>query len=206
MKVKNSKYSIMMVFWLLVNSLNAQLDTQDFNPAKRDTEVTRITFENFLKRWDGDMLLNRIKETTGQYKPGEGMTVKVEAENAQIYMSVQSGSFQSADGKIMDTFFNDAMVGLQKQRLEEAAKKFIVDYKNYLPKLSDGEFIRFIFEVKDQSLRKNGKEVPPSELAYKRTYTLEARVKYSDFQSFRAGNSDRATLLQNISIDLRNNN
>jgi len=205
MKVKNSKYYLIIACLLLVNSLHAQLDTEGFSPAKRDTEVTRITFENFLKKWNGDILLNRVKKTTGEYKKGEGMTIKVVAENAQIFMSVQGGSFQNADGEIMDTFFNDAMIGLQKGRLEEAAKRFIVDYKNYLPKLNDSEYIRFLFEVKDQKRRKNGKELPPSRLAHKRTYQLEAKVTYSDFQSFRTGNSNEEALLEKIIINSNNN-
>ena len=204
MKLKNSKYLIAIALMLMVNGLSAQLDTEGFSPAKRDTEVTRITFENFLKKWDGDILLNRIKKTKGTYQKGNGMTIRVEAENAQIYMSVHGGSFQNADGEIMDTFFTDAMVGLQKARLEEAAKRFMVDYKNYLPKLSDSEYISFVFEVKDQARRKNGKELPPSKLAHKRTYQLEARVTYSDFQAFRAGQLNEEALLKKIIIESKN--
>ena len=205
MKVKNSKYVFVFACLLSVNSLCAQLDTEGFSPAKRDTEVTRITFENYLKRWNGDVLLNRVKKTTGVYKKGEGMTIKVLAENAQIFMSVQGGSFQNADGEIMDTFFNDAMIGLQKGRLEDAAKRFIVEYKNYLPKLNDSEYIRFLFEVKDQPRRKSGKELPPSPLAHKRTYELEAKISYSDFQAFRLGNSNEEALLKQITINSKNN-
>ena len=205
MKLKNSKLWITLVLMLTVNSLCAQLNSEGFSPAKRDTEVTRITFENFLKKWDGDILLNRIKETKGVYKKGDGMTIRVEAENAQIFMSVHGGSFQNADGEIMDTFFTDAMVGLQKNRLEEAAKQFIKDYKNYLPKLSDSETIRFVFEVKDQKRRKNGKEIPPSKLAHKRTYQLEASISYSDFQRFREGNINEEALMEQIKINSTNN-
>ena len=96
MKLKNSKYLIAIALMLMVNGLSAQLDTEGFSPAKRDTEVTRITFENFLKKWDGDILLNRIKKTKGTYQKGNGMTIRVEAENAQIYMSVHGGSFQNS--------------------------------------------------------------------------------------------------------------
>lgn len=200
MKVKNSKYWILLLAMLVSSPLIAQLNTQGFSPVKRDTEVTRITFENYLKKWNGEVLLNRFRETTASYKNGQGMTINVIAENAHIYMSVQGGSFENADGEIMDTFFSDQMVSLQKERLQTAVTNFLVEFKNYLPKLKDNEKIRFVFEVKDQKRKKNGKELPPSRLAHKRTYNMEASIVYKDFQAFKSGNMNKTDFIEAIAI------
>lgn len=200
MKVKNSKYWILLLALLVSSPLAAQLNTEGFSPVKRDTEVTRITFENYLKKWNGEVLLNRFRETTADYKNGEGITINVVAENAHIYMSVQGGSFENADGEIMDTFFSDDMVSLQKERLKSAVEDFVVEFKNYLPKLKDNETIKFIFDVKDQKRKRNGKEVPPSKLAHKRTYHMEASIAYKDFQAFKSGSMNKADFLKAITI------
>lgn len=186
-------------------SLEAQSGQQAFSPQNRDTEVTRITFDNYLKKWNGEVLLNRIRETTANYKNGEGITITVVAENAQIYMNVQGGSFQDADGEVMDTFFTDAMIGLQKERLKEAVKHFLVDFKSYLPKMQTSEQIRFVFDVRDRLKKKNGKELPPSKLAHKRTYRLEATIAYNDFQQFREGNMEEQAFLDKLNFNLINN-
>ncbi len=200
MKVKNSKYWILLLALLVSSPLAAQLNTEGFSPVKRDTEVTRITFENYLKKWNGEVLLNRFRETTADYKNGEGITINVVAENAHIYMSVQGGSFENADGEIMDTFFSDDMVNLQKERLKSAVEDFVVEFKNYLPKLKDSETIKFIFDVKDQKRKKNGQEVPPSKLAHKRTYHMEASIPFKDFQAFKSGSMNEADFLKAITI------
>lgn len=200
MKVKNSKYWILLLAMIVSSPLFAQLDTEGFSPVKRDTEVTRVTFENYLKKWNGEVLLNRFRETTAAYKNGEGITINVVAENAHIYMSVQGGSFENADGEIMDTFFSDNMVSLQKERLKTAVENFVVEFKNYLPKLKDSETIRFVFDVKDQKRKRNGKETPPSKLAHKRTYHLEASISYKDFQAFKSGGMNKTDFIKAITI------
>lgn len=200
MKVKNSKYWIVLLALLVSSPLAAQLNTEGFSPVKRDTEVTRITFENYLKKWNGEVLLNRFRETTADYKNGQGITINVVAENAHIYMSVQGGSFENADGEIMDTFFSDDMVSLQKERLRSAIENFVVEFKNYLPKLKESETIKFIFDVKDQKRKRDGKEVPPSKLAHKRTYHMEASIAYKDFRAFKSGNMNEADFIEAITI------
>jgi hypothetical protein len=200
MKVNNSKFWICLLLMMASSSILAQTTSGSFSSEKRDTEVTRITFENYLKRWHGEVLLNRFRESSAAYKSGEGMTLNVLAENAHIYMSVQGGSFENADGVIMDTFFSDAMISLQKERLAAAVKKFLVEYKNYLPTLSANENIRFVFEVKDAKRKGDGKEVPPSKLAYKRTYNMEASIAYRDFAAYKNGNSSEADFVNSIQI------
>jgi hypothetical protein len=201
MKVKNSKYWMLLLALMVSSTLTAQLNTEGFSVVKRDTEVTRITFDNYLKKWNGEVMLNRFRETTADYKSGEGITINVLAENAHIYMSVQGGSFENADGEIMDTFFSDDMIILQKERLQKAVERFVVDFKNYLPKLKDNERITFLFDVKDQKRRKNGKDLPDSELAYKRTYRLEASMAYKDFQAFKNGSLSEAEFIKAITIN-----
>ena len=205
MKVKNSKIWMIFAALLLSSSLAAQLDQEGFSAQHRDTEVTRITFENYLKKWGGEVLLNRFRETTAAYKSGQGLTIEVLAENAHIYMSVQGGNFENADGEIMDTFFTDDMVSLQKERLQTALKKFLADYKSYLPKVKSSEQIRFVFDVKDQTKKRNGKELPPSKMAHKRTYRLEATIAPSDFEAFRDGKMDESAFMKKININSINN-
>ena len=205
MKVKNSKYWIILVAMMLSSSLAAQLDQEGFSPVKRDLEVTRVTFDNYLKKWSGDVLLNRFRETTASYKSGQGITILIISENAHIYMNTQGGQFENADGEVMDTFFTDAMVTLQKNRLQTALQKFLVDFKSYLPKLKDNEQIRFVFDVKDQKRKRNGKELPPSKMAHKRTYQLEAKIAYGDFKAFREGSLDEDSFLGKININSNKN-
>ena len=203
MKVKNSKYTLLLAAMMVSSTLFAQLDAQGFSPVKRDTEVTRITFENYLKKWTGEIMLNRFKETKAEYKNGEGMTIRVLAENAQIFMSVQGGQFENADGEMMDLFFSDEMIGLQKDRLRKAVQKFVVDFKQYLPELNDSEQIRFVFEVKDRVRKEKGKELPPSKLAHKRTYHLEALISYADFKAFKEGDLNEEDFKKKVNINLK---
>lgn len=200
MKVKNSKYWILLLAIMVSSPIIAQINTEAFSSVKRDTEVTRITFESYLKQWDGEVLLNRFRETTADYKTGQGMTINIVAENAHIYMSAQGGSFENADGDVMDTFFNDDMIDLQKTRLAAAVKKFMIEYKNYLPVLKGNETIKFVFDVKDQRRKHNGKEVPATKLAHKRTYHMEASITYSDFNAYKSGSLNEAGFIEAINI------
>ena len=139
------------------------------------------------------------------YRKGQGVTITIEAKNAEIYMNVHNGSFTNADHTIMDTFFSDDMVALQKERLVAAIKSFFETYKSYLPKLDNGEKILIAFDVKDRIRKeKNGKQVEPSPMAHKRTYKLAAEVSATDLENYKSGSLSEEAFNQNIKINLSN--
>lgn len=203
--VKNSKYLIMLIGLVVTLNASAQSSKGRFSPVQRDLEVTRVTLETFLKKWDGDMMLNQFKEVKADYKKGLGVTISMSANNAEIFMSVHNGNFQNADDSILDTFFSDDMIALQKARLIDALKAFFDTYKSYLPKLENGEKLLIAFDVKDRIKKeKSGKQLKASPLAHKRTYQLEAEISASDLENYKSGSMSEDAFNSNMKINYSN--
>ena len=203
--VKYSKYLLTLIG--LVVTLNASGQSNGrFSALNRDLEVTRVTLDNYLKKWDGEVMLNQFSDVKADYVKGQGVKINIEARNADIYMSVHNGSFKNGDHTILDTFFSDQMVSLQKERLVNTLKSFFQDFKSYLPKLENGEKVIISFDVKDK-IRKNrqGKQLDPSPMAHKRTYTLAAEVSASDLENYKSGSLSTEAFNQNMKINLNNN-
>ncbi len=203
--VKYSKYLLTLIGLFVAFQATAQMSSDRFSPLQRDLEVTRVTLENYLKRWGGEMMLNHFDKAEAKYQKGQGVIITVEANNADIYMSVHNGSFRNADDNILDTFFSDDMINLQKQRLEEAIKSFFEAYKSYLPKLDGGEKVTITFDVKDRIRKqKNGKQQEPTPLAHKRTYKMAAEISASDLENYKAGSLSEEAFNRNMKINYSN--
>jgi len=203
--VKNSKYLISLIGLVVTLNASAQSSNGRFSPIQRDLEVTRVTLETFLQKWDGDMMLNQFKDTEASYSKGKGITITISANNADIYMSVRSGSFQSADDSILDTFFSDDMVALQKERLVNALKSFFETYKSYLPILETGEKVMISFDIKDGIRnKKDGKQIEASPLSYKRTYQLKAEISATDLEKYKSGSMSETAFNSNMKINYSN--
>ena len=104
--VNHSKYILCIIGLMLSLNASAQLKQQGLNPVERDMEITRVTLENFLKRYEGAMLLNRIKGSKASYSDGKGVEILLEAPNASVIMNTQSGRFSSGDDEVLDTFYS----------------------------------------------------------------------------------------------------
>jgi hypothetical protein len=181
--------------------MQAQIKTEVFSPIKRDMEITRVTLENFLKQYDEAVLLNQVKESSAVYINGKGIEITLQAPNASIILNTNSGRFSTGDFEILDTFYTDEMIALQKSRLEEATKKFIADYYTYLPKLASNETFNIVFNIEDPVIKINGEEVPPSGNASKRTYQLKATWSMSDMEALNQGSINEEQLLKRIKIE-----
>ena len=203
--VKNSKYLITLIGLVVTLHASAQSNNGRFSPINRDLEVTRVTLESFFKKWDGDMMLNQFKDAEAAYQKGKGITITISASNADIYMNVHNGNFQNADHSILDTFFSDDMIALQKERLVSALKSFFEVYKSYLPKLEGNETIMIAFEVKDRIKNaKDGKQIKPSPLSHKRTYQLNAEISASDLEDYKSGSMTETAFNSNMKINYSN--
>ena len=199
--VKNSKYLIYLLGLVVSVNALAQLQQEGMSPIKRDTEITRVTFENFIKNYDDAVLLNNIRESKGDYESGKGLEISFEATNASIYINTASARFGNHDYEVLDTFYTDEVISLQQKRLEEATKKFIRDFHSYLPHLKSNEEFRFVFNIKDSKIKVDGKELPPSPKSAKRTYKLEAVWKMSDLDAFNKGEINESQLSDRIKIE-----
>lgn len=199
--VKNSKYLLILLGLAISINANAQLNPESLSLIKRDMEITRVTFENFLKQYDYAVLLNRIKESKAQYINGKGIEIILQAPNASIIMNTQSGRFSNGDNEILDTFYTDEIIALQQKRLEEATKKFIMDFYTYLPKLNKNEIFNVAFNIEDPKIKVNGEEAPPSPKAGKRTYQLKATWSMSDINALNQGTISKEQLLERIKIE-----
>lgn len=164
-------------------------------------EITRVTLENFLKKWDGEPLLNNIKSTEAEHKKGDGVIFKVEALNAGIFMNTQGGVFMSGDNEIMDTFYTNDIVSLQQERLIQSIKKFVSDFYSYMPQLEGNEHFKIIFEVKDAEIKKEGKVIPPSSKSKTRTYILTAKWKMKDLKDLKDGKLKTSQFTEKITIE-----
>lgn len=195
--VKNSKYTFLIIGLLL----GFYTQGQTFSPVNRDMEITRVTLENFLKKWDGDPLLNSIKDTEATHQKGEGVTFTITAPNANILMNTQGGMFRSGDHEIMDTFYTQEIISLQKDRLLEAVQKFVVDFYSYMPELSGNENFRVTFKVKDAEVKKDGKVLPAAKGAKTRTYQLTAKWAMNDLKDLRDGKLNASQFSQKITVE-----
>lgn len=195
--VKNSKY----LFTLAVLLVTLSIKAQSFNAVDRDMEITRVTLENFLKKWDGDPLLNKITNTEAEYKKGRGVTFKIDAPNADILMNTQGGVFRSGDQTMMDTFYTPEIITLQQQRLMDAIVKFITDFYSYVPELDADEDLRVVFEVKDSEIKKNGKVAPPSPGASERAYVITAKWAMKDLIDLKEGKLDSDLFAKKITVE-----
>ncbi|MFT6873304.1 MAG: hypothetical protein ACJAVN_002324, partial [Roseivirga sp.] len=164
--VKNSKYIALVIIMVISTGAYAQT----FSAVNRDMEITRVTLENFLKKWDGDPLLNKIENTEADYKKGKSITFTVVAPNADILMNTQGGVFRTGDQGMMDTFYTPEIISLQQERLISAIKRFITDFNSYIPHLEGAEDLMMVFDVKDSEMKKNGETIPPSPKADTRSY------------------------------------
>ncbi|WP_323756643.1 hypothetical protein [Roseivirga sp.] len=198
--VKNSKHLIYLLGLVVSINAQAQLQQNGLSPIKRDLEITRVTFENFLKHYDDALLLNNIKESEGDYKDGKGVEIQFEAYNANIYINT-AARFGNNDNEILDTFYTDEIISLQQKRLEEATKKFIKDFHSYLPQLKPNEEFKFVFNIEDSKIKVDGKELPPSPKSAKRTYKLEAVWKMRDIDAFSKGEINESQLSDRIKIE-----
>ncbi|MBO3700635.1 hypothetical protein [Roseivirga sp. E12] len=195
--VKNSKYILTLALLLGVLSAKAQ----SFSAVNRDMEITRVTLENFLKKWDGDPLLNKITNTEAEYKKGQGVTFKVDAPNADILMNTQGGIFRSGDQGMMDTFYTQEIISLQQERLIDAIIKFITDFNSYIPHLDGNEDLKVVFEVKDSEVKKNGKVLPPSPKASERAYVITAKWNMKDLKDLKEGKLEADLFAKKITVE-----
>ncbi len=203
--VKNSKYLMILVGLLVAVLASAQSNSNRFDRLHRDVEVTRVTLESYLKQWDGDIMLNHFSNAEASYKKGTGVIINVEASNADIYMSVHNGNFRNADDSVLDTFFSDDMVSLQKKRLADGLKAFLEEYKRYLPKLETGEKVLIKFDVKDRVRKsKDGKEDEPTPMEHKRTYTMAVEISAADLENYKTGSLTDEAFNRNIKINYSN--
>ncbi len=171
------------------------MEAQSFNVINRDMEITRVTLENFLKKWDGAPLLNKIMSTEAKHQKGQGITFKIEAPNADIFMNTQGGVFRSGDQGMMDTFYTPEIISLQQERLIEAIKRFVTDFHSYIPHLDGNEDLKVVFDVRDSEVKKDGKTVPASLKAEQRAYSITAKWNMKDLKELKDGkiNADRFT-------------
>lgn len=195
--VKNSKHTLLLLSLLYSVSISAQ----SFNAVNRDMEITRITLENFLKKWDGDPLLNSIGKSDARHQKGEGVTFTVEAPNATILMNTSSATFRKGDNEIMDTFYTEKILTLQQERLTEAIKKFVVDFYSYMPELDNQEHFTVIFEIKDEELERNGKILPPTANASIRTYSFKVKWTMNDLKDLKIGKLKADQFSKRITTD-----
>jgi hypothetical protein len=167
--------------------VQAQLKTEGFSPIKRDMEITRVTFENYLKKYDKSSLLNNINKTEANYTAGKGVKIMVDAPNAEIFMNTQSNNFKLGDSEILDTFYTDEIIALQQERLEKAVATFMIEFHSYLPKLGADESLSMVFNIADAIRTKNGKEIEPSPKSGDRAYRLVTKINMVDLNAMGKG-------------------
>lgn len=133
----------------MVSSLpsQAQLANRSFDPIQRDLEISRITLENFLKQWEGKPLINKINKVEAEYQSDFGMKFRINAPYADILMINQSGRMKQSDEEMMETFYTEEIISLQKQRLDSALNQFLTDFKTYLPTINPNQVLEFSIKV-----------------------------------------------------------
>ncbi len=164
-------------------------------------EITRVTLENFLKKWDGAPLLNKITNSEAKHQKGQGITFKIEAPNADILMNTQGGVFRSGDQGMMDTFYTPEIILLQQERLIEAVKRFVTDFHSYIPHLDGNEALKVVFNVKDGEVKKDGKVIPASPKSEQRAYSITARWNMKDLKDLKEGKLEADLFTQKITIE-----
>lgn len=196
--VKNSKYLILTLLMVAVNFAFGQIGKDTFSPIKRDSEITRITLENYFKKYSDDQLLNRVVNTETQYESGEGLKVNIDARNARIMLDNGITWHAKESAKMMDTFFDEDMISLQQERLITCLLTFLRDFNSYLPKISSNEAYTFDFEVKDQEVKK-GEKPSATERSKLRSYKMSISIQQKDLASL-TEKADINTLRDKITI------
>uniref|UniRef100_UPI004047FD79 hypothetical protein n=1 Tax=Roseivirga sp. TaxID=1964215 RepID=UPI004047FD79 len=199
--VKNSKYLVLLICLTVGIKMQAQIKSEGFSPIKRDMEITRVTFENYLKKYDEAPLLNNIRATEATYTEGKGVEIKVEAPNAEILMNTQFNNFKMGDDEILDTFYTEEIINLQQKRLEKAISRFVVEFRSYLPKLKPNETFSIVLNIADAKRTVNGKEKAPSPKAGSRAYHLSVTIKMSDLNALDKGELSETQFSERILIE-----
>lgn len=199
--VKNSKYLIVLSLMLVTSGLWAQSGSK-FSPLQRDIEISRVTLENFLKKWDGEPLLNNIQRTTTDYTKGKGVEFNIEAPNARIFLDGRMVWSKNEDKSLMDTFYDEEIIRLQKDRLKLSIAKFLQDFSNYLPQVETKEEISFLFEVKDPLYKKE--ETPDSSPKQKlRTYQIAFSISGADLNTFNSSELSQNEIENRIKVTMK---
>lgn len=199
--VKNSKYLIALCLMLVTSGLWAQTGSK-FSPLQRDTEISRVTLENFLKKWDGDPLLNNIQQTNAAYTKGKGVEFNVEAPNARIFLDGRIVWSKNEDKSLMDTFYDEEIIRLQKDRLKVSVARFLQDFSTYLPQVESNEEITFQFEVKDPINKKD--ETPDSSPKQKlRTYQIAFSISGADLKALNSSELSQSEIENRIKTATR---
>lgn len=199
--VKNSKYLIALALLFISGGLWAQGGNGKFSPLQRDIEISRVTLENFLKKWDGDPLLNNIQQANGSYSKGKGVEFNIDAPNARIFLDGRI-VWRNDDKTLMDTFYDEEIVRLQKERLKESVTKFLADFSSYLPQIETSENIAFVFEVKDPVNKKE--EAPDSSPKQKlRTYQIAFSISGADLNTLKSGDLSQNEIVSRIKTATR---
>ncbi|WP_305983394.1 hypothetical protein [Roseivirga thermotolerans] len=179
--VKNSNYLLtaFALVFLTINTSQAQMKNGKFSPVERDLEISRVTLENFLKKWEGAPLLNRIQKTESSYTEGQGATIFIEAPNARIFLDGRMNWSRELDTDLMDTFYDNEIVALQQQRLKSSLAHFLHQFSNYLPGVKANESIIFHFDIHDPVI--NQEEDPAtSPKQPERTYQISFSIAQAD--------------------------
>lgn len=199
--VKNSKYIIALGLMLITSGLWAQAGSK-FSPLQRDIEISRATLENFLKKWDGDPLLNNIHQAHAAYTKGKGVEFNIEAPNARIFLDGRIVWSKNEDKSLMDTFYDEEIIRLQKDRLKLSIAKFLQDFSSYLPQVETKEEISFLFEVKDPVNKKE--EAPDSSPKQKlRTYRIAFSISGEDLKALNSSELNKNEIENRIKIATR---
>ncbi|WP_288343089.1 hypothetical protein [uncultured Roseivirga sp.] len=194
--VNNSKYLIAFCLMLVTSGLWAQSNSK-FSPLQRDIEITRVTLENFLKKWDGEPLLNSIQHATGAYKAGAGVEFNIEAPNSRIFLDGRIAWSSHKDKTLLDTFYDAEIVNLQKNRLKMSISKFLEDFSSYLPQIKSNEIVSFVFNVKDLPAKKTEQpDTSPNENL--RTYQITFSLSGADLETIKSTEMNRNEIENSI--------
>lgn len=186
---------------LVTSGLWAQTGSK-FSPIQRDTEISRVTLENFLKKWDGEPLLNRVDETKSSYSRGKGVEFNIDAPNAMIFLDGRISWSKSPDKVLLDTFYDEEIIRLQKDRLKVSIAKFLEDFSSYLPKVETTEEISFVFNVKDPE-NKTEQQPGTSPKQNLRTYQIAFSISGADLNTLNSSNLSRNEIENRIKTATR---
>ena len=186
---------------LVTSGLWAQTGSK-FSPIQRDTEISRVTLENFLKKWDGDPLLNRVHETTSSYTKGKGVEFNIDAPNAMIFLDGRITWSKNQDKALMDTFYDEEIIRLQKDRLKISVARFLEDFSTYLPKVEANENISFVFSVKDP-VNKSEEQPGTSPRQNLRTYQIAFSISGADLNTLNSNDLSQTEIENRIKTATR---
>jgi len=195
--VKYSKYLLLGL--ALFTSLSLEAQNGSFDVIKRDSEITRVTLENHMKRWNEEQLLNRIKTTEVQYKRGKGLTVKIDAPNSKVFLENGVSWSFNYDNELLDTFYDEEIIALQRERLTNCIAHFLADFNTYLPQIKDNETYTFILDIRDEL--KEEEEVQMTANRQKRNYQMNIQFEAIELDTFKELDEDE--ILQKLKIEIK---